>query len=421
MPEVPIKSTGSGFVIDPDGVIVTEDHVGENAEKVTVSFEDGKRHSARIVGRDPKTDLALLKIDVDQPLPYVGWGDSDTARVGDWVLAIGNPFGLDTTVTSGIVSGRGRNLHLGSYDDFLQIDADQSRQFRRSHLRPRWQSDRHQHGHLYAEHRLRRDRLRGAGEPRAVGDRAVEGAGKGRARLARCVDPGTHPQTSAEFGLPKAEVGLVADLTTDGPAARAGFALGDVILSVNGQVITKKRYLLRVLAAIPVGQKVEMQVWRQGAEIVLRPVIGEMPASPQPPANAPREVRGPREDVIIGLNLAPLTEARRELLEIPPNIRGVVVLSIDDDSAFLRSGIRPGDVVESINQRPVTSPAEANARLRQALASAQKNVLILINRNGINRYLALPVESKPKGDDDGSCEQMAVERGCGGRSVPLCR
>jgi serine protease Do len=123
MPETPIKSTGSGFMIDPDGYIVTEDHVVENAEQVTVTFQEGKPRSARIIGRDPKTDLALLKIDVDHPLPYVGWGDSDTARVGDWVVAIGNPFGLDATVSSGIISGRGRDIHLGPYDDFLQIDA----------------------------------------------------------------------------------------------------------------------------------------------------------------------------------------------------------------------------------------------------------------------------------------------------------
>ena len=123
MPEMPIKSTGSGFIIDPSGYIVTEDHVVENAEKVTVTVQDGKPRSARIIGRDPKTDLALLKIYVDHPLPYVSWGDSDTAQVGDWVVAIGNPFGLDATVSSGIISGRGRDIHLGPYDDFLQIDA----------------------------------------------------------------------------------------------------------------------------------------------------------------------------------------------------------------------------------------------------------------------------------------------------------
>ena len=122
-PEMTITSAGSGFIIDPDGFIVTEDHIVDNAETVTVTAQEKRRYSARIIGRDPKTDLALLKINVEHPLPYVVWGDSDAARVGDWVVAIGNPFGLDATVSSGIISGRGRDIHLGPYDDFLQIDA----------------------------------------------------------------------------------------------------------------------------------------------------------------------------------------------------------------------------------------------------------------------------------------------------------
>jgi serine protease Do len=390
MPDVPIRSTGSGFIIDRDGFIVTEDHVVENAEKVTVTFQDGKRHSARIIGRNPKTDLALLKIDVGYPLTYVGWGDSDTARVGDWVLAIGNPFGLDTTVTSGIISGRGRNIHLGSYDDFLQIDAAIN--------------------------------LGNSGGPtfdlagRVIGINTAiytpntGSVGIGFAVPANLAQPviaqlktrgkvergwlgvriqDLTPELAQSFGLAKAEGGLVAGLTADGPAARAGFAQGDVIFSVNGQVITKKRDLLMALAAIPDGEKAEIRVWRQGAEIVLRPVIGEMPTSPQVTANAPRGTRAPTKDLVIGLNLAPLTEARRELLEIPANIRGVIVLSIDDDSALLELGLRPGDVIESINQRPVTLPAEAIARLNEALTSGRNNVLMLINPHGTKRYLAM--------------------------------
>ena len=210
------------------------------------------------------------------------------------------------------------------------------------------------------------------------------------------------PELAQSFGLSKAEGGLVAGLTVDGPAARAGFAQGDVILSVNGQIISKKRDLLLALAAMPVGQEAEMRVWRQNAEIVLWPVIGEMPGIPQIASNAqPAKVEVQKKDFIIGLNLAPLTEARRELLEIPPNIRGVIVLSIDDDSMFLGFGIRPGDVIESINQQPVNSPDEAIARLKQALASEQKNVLMLINRHGTNRYLAMSLENEPYGRDDG--------------------
>jgi len=402
MPEAPVRSTGSGFIIDPDGFIVTEDHVVEDAEQVTMTFQDGKRHSARIIGRDPKTDLALLKIDTDHSLPYVGWGDSDAARVGDWVLAIGNPFGLDATVTSGIISGRGRNVHLGPYDDFLQIDAAINLG---NSGGPTFDLNGRVIGintAIYSPNNgsvgiafavpanlaqpvIAQLRMRGRVERGWLGARIQE----------------LSPELAQGFGLPKAEGGLVADLTADGPAARAGFAPGDVILSVNGRAITKKRDLLLAVAAMRVGQTAEMRVWRRGAEIALQPVIGEMPAAPQITVNAPRESRAPRKDLIIGLSLAPLTETRRELLDIPPDVIGVIVLSIDDNSAFLRLGLRPGDVIESINQQPVTSAAEVTLRLNEALASGQNNVLMLVNRHGTNRYLAMSLEYTPNGRDDG--------------------
>jgi len=300
MPEMPIKSMGSGFIIDPDGYIVTEDHVVEKAEKVTVTFQDGKSHSARINGRDPKTDLALLKIEVDHPLPYVGWGDSDTAQVGDWVVAIGNPFGLDASVSSGIISGRGRDIHLGPYDDFLQIDAainlgnsggpafDLSGQvigINTAIYSPNSGSV----GIGFAvpanlaQPVIAQLKTRGKVERGWLGVRIQD----------------LTPEIAQSFGLSKTEGGLVADLTVDGPAARAGFAQGDVILSVNGQIIGKKRDLLLALAAMPVGQKAEVRVWRQNAEIVLRPVIGEMPGNPQIAANAPRESRAQGKEFII--------------------------------------------------------------------------------------------------------------------------
>jgi serine protease Do len=209
------------------------------------------------------------------------------------------------------------------------------------------------------------------------------------------------PELAQGFGLPKAEGGLVADVTAGGPAARAGFALGDVILSVNGQVVPKKRNLLRTLAAMPIGQKAEMRVWRQGEEVVLRPVIGEMPASPQFSAIAPRDGRSHRNNFIVGLRVGALTAARRDSLEIPPNVTGVIVLSIDDESALQRLGLRPGDVIENINQRRVISPAEVTLRLKEAVASTRKSVLVLINRHGTNRYLAMSLEYRPNGRGDG--------------------
>jgi serine protease Do len=149
------------------------------------------------------------------------------------------------------------------------------------------------------------------------------------------------------------------------------------------------------------GQKAEVRVWRQGGEVVLRPVIGEMPTSPQSSPIAPRERRSHRNNFIIGLKVGPLTEARRDRLEIPPNVTGVIVSSIDDDSAFQRLGLRPGDVIETINQRPVISSAEVTLRIKEALTSTRKNVLLLINRHGTNRYLAMSLELTSNGRENG--------------------
>jgi serine protease Do len=201
------------------------------------------------------------------------------------------------------------------------------------------------------------------------------------------------PAPAQSFGLPTAEGGLVADLTADGPAARAGLARGDVVLSVNGRKIIKKHDLLLAVAALPRGQKVSVSVWRQGAEVVLWPIIGEMPTNYSPIVpTAPRENQAQSQKFIVGLRLGPLTKARRELLEVPSDVRGVIVLSIDANSTFLRLGMRSGDVIESINQQPVSSPAEATARLNQAIASGRKSVLMLINRNSTNRYLAMSLD-----------------------------
>jgi serine protease Do len=316
-------------------------------------------------------------------------------------MAIGNPFGLDASVSSGIISGRGRDVHLGPYDDFLQIDAAINV------------------GNSGGPAFDLNGKVIGINTAMFTPNRGSVGIGfavpanlalpviaelKARGKVTRGwlgvrIQELT-PELAQSFGLPKAEGGLVADVTLDGPAARAGFVEGDVILLVNGQLTTKKRDLLLALAAMPIGQGAEVRVWRQGAEIVLRPVIGEMPGNLQIAWNGSRGRRTQR-DLIIGLNLAPLTEARRELLEIPSHIKGVIVLSIGDNSTFLEFGIRPGDVIESINQQPVDLPEEAIALLKRALASEQKNVLMLINRHGTNRYVAMSLEDKPEERNDG--------------------
>ena len=393
---VPSTALGSGFIIDPSGYVVTDDHVVGNADRVIITLQDGAQHPARIIGRDAMTDLALLKIDAERPLPYVTWGDSDTARVGDWVLAIGNPFGLDNTVSSGIISARGRDIHAGPYDDFLQIDAAINRG---NSGGPTFDL----HGNVIGINTAIYSPNGGsvgigfaipANFAKPLVEQLKEHGKIARGWLGVQIQQVT-PEIAESFGLPKAEGALVAGVSADGPAARAGFAQGDVILSVNGHDIARMRELPLVVAETPIGQTAAVTIWRRNAEMTLRPVIGEMPETPDV-AEIKQGERGERraeQPGVVGLKLAPLTRQRRRGLGVPDNVNGVVVIGIDDDSPFAALDLLPGDVIEAINQRPVASPEDAIADLQEAAASGRKNVLLLINRHGTDHYLAMAIDN----------------------------
>lgn len=280
-PKVASVAMGSGFIIDPSGYVVTDDHVVENAEKVTVVVQDATEYSARIVGRDPMTDLAVLKIEAAEPFSYVRWGDSDAARVGDWVLAIGNPFGLDNTVSSGIISGRGRDIHAGPYDDFLQIDAAMNRG---NSGGPTFDL----HGNVIG---INTAIYSPNGGSVGIGfaipanrARPVVEQLKARGRVARGWLGVQIQQVTSEMaqdlGLPKAAGVLVAKVGAGSPAAQAGFQAGDVILSIKDQEIRRMHDLPLIVAEMPIGQMIAVTVWRRKAALSLRPVIGEMPTNP---------------------------------------------------------------------------------------------------------------------------------------------
>ncbi len=235
---------GSGFIIDPSGYIVTNNHVVENATKVTVVFQDGSKHPAKIIGRDPKTDLALLKIDAPQPLPYVTWGDSNAAQVGDWVLAVGNPFGLGGTVSSGIISARGRDIHAGPYDDFLQIDASINRG---NSGGPTFNLDGKVIGINTAIYSPNGGSVGiGFAIPSSLAKPVIDqlrAHGKVERGWLGVQIQGVTPEIAKSLGLPKAEGALVADVNPDGPAAKSGIKQGDVILSYDGHDLAKMRDL----------------------------------------------------------------------------------------------------------------------------------------------------------------------------------
>ena len=280
-PKVASVALGSGFIIDPSGYVVTDDHVVENAEAVTVVVQDATEYSARIVGRDPLTDIALLKIDGARPLANVHWGDSDAARVGDWVLAIGSPFGLDNTVSSGIISGRGRDIHAGPYDDFLQIDAAMNRG---NSGGPTFDLKGNVIGINTAIYSPNGGSVGigfaiPANRARPVVEQLKEHGKVARGWLGVQIQPVT-VEVARNVGLANPTGALVAKVGAGSPAAAAGFERGDVVLSINGQEIRRMHDLPLLIAAMPIGRIALVTVWRRNAELALQPVIGEMPINP---------------------------------------------------------------------------------------------------------------------------------------------
>jgi len=381
---------GSGFIIDPSGYIVTNNHVVENADKVTVVFQDGTKHPAKIIGRDEKTDLALIKIDAPKPLPYVEWGDSNGSHVGDWVLAVGNPFGLGGTVSTGIISARGRDIHEGPYDDFLQIDASINRG---NSGGPTFNLQGRVIGINTAIYSPNGGSVGiGFAIPSSLAKPVIEQLkehGKvERGWLGVQIQEVT-PELAKSLGLPKAEGALVADVTAGGPAQKVGIKQGDVILSYDGHDIAKLRDLPLSVAETPVGETAKVEIWRDGKEQNLSPVIAAMPAHPEQVAE-----NGETGQTTMGLRLAPLTSEMRARLHVGKDVKGVVVTGVSENSPLTTLGIQQGDVIEQVNRHPVATPEEAAHAFDSVKneAGPDKSVMLLINRHGINQYVAMTVE-----------------------------
>jgi serine protease Do len=403
-PRAQRMALGSGFIIDSSGLVVTNNHVVGDAKsnKVTVIFQDDSKHVAKILGRDPKTDLALLKIETNKPLPYVSFGDSGLEQVGDWVVAVGNPFGLGGTVSAGIVSARGRDIHSGPYDDFLQIDAPINRG--------------NSGGPTF--------NLRGEviGINTAIYSPNGGSVGIGFAIPSNLAKPvieqlrehgkvsrgwlgvqiqEVSPAIAKNLELPNDHGALVADVTKGGPAEKAGIRQGDVIESFGGQEITKLRDLTRVVAETPVGRTARVKVWRKGHETTLDPVIAEQPENMDLVASNSggegQQPAAPSHVSALGLKLAPLTPELRKQLKVPVGVKGAVVSQIEDSSPLADIDLQPGDVIVSVNQEPVATPKEAVAKLKAAQSSPDKKVLLQINRHGVNAFVAWSADQSDNG------------------------
>ena len=398
------RSLGSGFIISPDGYVVTNNHVIEGAEQIEVFLNDGTRLAARIVGSDDKTDLAVLKVDATRDLPFVEFGDSDTAVVGNWVMAIGNPFGLGGSVTLGIVSARNRDIQSGPYDQFIQTDASINQG---NSGGPLFDMD----GRVIGINtaiiarggtslgigydvpvnlaRPEIDHLREFGETR----RGWVGVG---------IQEVTE-DIAASLGRPNAQGALVIDVTPGGPSE--GMILeGDIILEFDDKAILRMRDLPRVVAETAVGKAVPVKVLRDGAEQTLRITLGRLElgeqliAEARAPANPPLGANSEDEAVavepelsdLVGFDVAPLDEAKRAEFAIAEEVEGVVVVTVTDGSDAYAKGFLPGLVIVEVNQRKVDSVTEVNELVGAAKEAGRPAVLFKItDPTGSSRFVAV--------------------------------
>jgi serine protease Do len=385
---------GHAFPQMPDGQARRIALVGD-AAKVQVILQDKTKYTAKIVGRDPKTDLAVLKIKADQPLPYVTFGDSSAAQVGDWVMAVGNPFGLGGTVTTGIISARGRDINEGPYDDFLQIDAPINRG---NSGGPTFNLNGQVIGINTAIYSPNGGSVGiGFAVPSNAAKSIVaqlEEHGKiNRGWLGVQIQELT-PAIAASLGLHSEHGALVAVVTPDGPAAKAGLKQGDVVLAFDGSRVSELHDLPRLVAAVAPNTPATVAVWRNGREIELQAKLGELPDNNQvASANSGPVEEGSAQATALGMRLAPLTNELRQELHVAKSVDGVVVTRVENGSAAEDVGLAQGDVVVAINQQPVHTPQEAAARLNEAVHSPKKTVLLLLNRHGVTEYVGMSLGS----------------------------
>jgi serine protease Do len=378
------QGVGSGFIIDSDGYVVTNNHVISGADSITVRMNDDRQYDAEVIGYDEKTDLALLKIDAED-LVVSTLGDSDTTRVGDWVVAIGNPFGLGGTATAGIVSARGRDIRSGPYDDYMQIDAPINRG--------------NSGGPVFNI----------AGEVVGVNTAIISpnggSVGIGFAIPANqvknivyelknngSVDRGwlgvqlqnIDDDLADGLGLNSEQGALVADVVADSPAERAGIGVGDVILGYENNDVSDARELSRLVGGSDNGDRVSMSIWRNDELIDVDVVLGDAEASI---AAAGKE----KDFKDLGLTVTPLNDELRQRLNIEPGVTGAVVVNVDPNGKAAEHDLRPGDVLLQVDHEPISSLKDLEKSLAKAKKKGRNSVPVLVRRGDMQQFATLPV------------------------------
>ena len=388
------QSLGSGFIIDAAGIVVTNNHVIENADEITVILSNDESFKAEVIGRDAKTDIAVLQIEPgDSNLTAVSFGDSDGLRVGDWVMAIGNPFGLGGTVTAGIVSARGRDINSGPYDDFIQTDASINRG---NSGGPLFNLD----GEVIGINTAIFSQTGGSvGIGFAISaNLATQVVGQlkdyGRTRrgwLGVFIQEVTE-DIADSLGLDAAKGALIASVTKAGPADEAGLQAGDVIIRFDGKDVVKSRDLPRIVAETAVETTVDVEVVRGGNSKILSVTLGELEQA----ENGGLLSRGKEKEKAndtkiesIGLVVAPLTEELNEKFGIETGENGIVVLVVAEGSPAADKGLQPGDIIRRLNQSAITSVEQLSEGIVRAKKEGRKGVLMLIESDGQTRFVQI--------------------------------
>ncbi|PKU24638.1 serine protease [Telmatospirillum siberiense] len=399
---------GSGFIIDPAGLVVTNNHVIADADEITAILQDGQAYKAEIVGRDTKADLALLKINAPTKLPAISFGNSDEMRVGDWVLAIGNPFGMAGSVTAGIISARARDINAGPYDDFLQTDAAINKG--------------NSGGPLL--------NLKGEviGINTAIFSPSGGSIGIGFAIPANLAKPvitdlqkygkarrgwlGVRIQSVTDeiaesLGLKEQRGALVADVSPGGPAAKAGIKKGDVITRFDGRDVSEMHRLPRIVAETPINREAEVVLWRDGKKLTVRAVVGELSDAEETEQAKAAEKPSAKQDAGqtaiagLGLSVAPLSPALRERYDLGNDAKGVVVTEVKPTGAAADKGVRPGDLIIEVSQEAVKSPADLAAKIDAARKSGRKSVLLLVQSEAGVHFVPLKIDATSSSKKDG--------------------
>jgi len=389
------SALGSGFVVSSDGYIVTNNHVIDKADEIVIEFFDGKELVAKLVGRDPKTDIAVLKVEASEPLPFVGFGDSDIARVGDWVMAIGNPLGQGFSVSAGIISARNRTLRSGPYDDFIQTDAAINRG---NSGGPLFNMSGEVIGVNTAIISPNGGSI-GLGfsmSSRVVGRvvKQLKEYGETRRGWLGVQIQDIDSDMAEALGLDKVSGALVSGVP-EGPGADAGIQSGDVIISFDGVEVEDTRGLVTAVGNADVGKVVRVIIFRDGKTKTIKVTLGRREAAEKeklvPVTKAPEKIK---ETEKFGMKLLTINSESRIQLNLPEDLEGVAVLDVSETSDAFEKGIRAGDVIVEAGRTKIADVNDISKIFEDAIEAGRKSILLLVLRGDNSRFVGLSLSEK---------------------------